>query len=233
MTAPRYAIYIAPAPDTPLWRFGSQVLGYDAATGEEMHGFKLPVYTPEAWRNATARPRLYGFHGTLKAPFRLAPDRTEAELAEALREEAARCVAFDAGPLAVTPIIQGGAGFIALTLRQDCPQLNALEQAVVSGLDFFRAPPTQAEIAARQPERLSLRQRANLARWGYPFVADDYRFHMTLSGHHDHPEMIADGLAALYVEQVGATRLVVDALVLFAQPEPGARFRIIERMPLV
>ncbi len=31
----RFAIYLAPPPDTPLWRFGSEVLGYDAATGED------------------------------------------------------------------------------------------------------------------------------------------------------------------------------------------------------
>ena len=30
----RYALYYAPAPDTPLWRFGSELIGYDAATGK-------------------------------------------------------------------------------------------------------------------------------------------------------------------------------------------------------
>jgi hypothetical protein len=232
MTAHRHAIYIAPAPETALWRFGSQVLGRDAATGEEMPGFELPGLTPDMWRKATARPRLYGFHGTLKAPFRLAPGRTPDELVMALQAIAARHVSFDAGALAVTSLFQGSTGFVALTLARHCQLLSGLEREVVSGLDCFRAPPTEAEIASRQPDRLTPRQRDNLARWGYPFVGDDYLFHMTLSGQLGHPDRIAGALADLFAEEAGAEPLLVDALVLFAQQEPGGHFGVVRRFPL-
>jgi hypothetical protein len=208
-------------------------LGHDAATGEDLPGFALRGFTPEAWRNATARPRLYGFHGTLKAPFRLAPGRTPDQLVDALWTLAARHAAFDAGPLAVTAISQGGAGFVALTLARDCPPLRPLEEAVVRRIDPFRALPAEAEIASRQPDRLTPRQRDNLARWGYPFVGDDYLFHMTLSGQIEHPDRIADEMGKIYAEQIGAGTFMIDALVLFAQQEAGGRFRIIERVPLM
>ncbi len=72
----------------------------------------------------------------------------------------------------------------------------------------------------------------NLARWGYPYVGADYKFHMTLSGMLERPAEVADALARMYMERVGSAHLVVDALVLFAQKEPGARFKIIDRAPL-
>ncbi len=232
MSAARYAIYLAPPADTALWRFGSEVLGYDAATGEELQGFAPKGFSPEEWRRATARPLTYGFHGTLKAPFRLAEGMSPHGLADAVRELAARHPAFDAGPLAVTGIGQGDEGFVALTLQRDCPELAALERAAVVELDGFRAPATQAEIAARRPERLTERQRGNLARFGYPHVGSDYRFHMTLSGATERPADLADDLAELYAQRVGAAHLLVDALVLFEQPEAGGRFRITERQAL-
>ncbi len=232
MSAYRYAIYLAPPPDTALWRFGSQVLGYDAATRADLAGFAPPGFTPEAWRAATARPRRYGFHGTLKAPFRLAKGATEADLLAATHAEAARHLAFDAGPLAVTAIGQGGPGFVALTLQRQSERLAALEQSVVAGLDPFRAPLTDAEIAARDPASLSPRQRDNLARWGYPHVGADFTYHMTLSGALPNAAGLADALAECHATQVGTSHLLVDALVVFAQPEPDAPFVILARAPL-
>jgi hypothetical protein len=87
-TAPRYAIYYAPAPDTRLWRFGSHVMGYDAATGLERSGFALGEHSDEDWASITAHPRVYGFHATLKAPFHLG-DGDEIALKSALAAFAA------------------------------------------------------------------------------------------------------------------------------------------------
>ena len=80
----RYAIYLAPKPETALWRFGSAVLGYDAATGLDVSGFRLPSLPEEQWLKATARARTYGFHATLKAPFRLDGKYDEQALIEEL-----------------------------------------------------------------------------------------------------------------------------------------------------
>jgi hypothetical protein len=228
----RFAIYLAPPPDTPLWCFGSEVLGYDAATGEDKTMPAIANLSPDCWRLATERPRTYGFHGTLKAPFRLAVGYSEGSLREALRLAAARRTGFDAGPLAVTSLDQGGEGFVALTLQRTSAALSRLEKEIVEELDHFRAPPTETEIGARRPERLTQQQRENLTRWGYPYVGADYKFHMTLSGMLERPAEVADALARMYMERVGSAHLVVDALVLFAQKEPGARFKIIDRAPL-
>ncbi|MCX7340604.1 MAG: DUF1045 domain-containing protein [Hyphomicrobiales bacterium] len=229
MSAPRYAIYLAPPPDSPLWRFGSHVLGYDAATGQDVHGFALPGVDPETWRHCSDRPRLYGFHATLKAPFRLADGCSVPALKAALADFAAATPAFDLGPLAVTCLKQANGGFVALTPEQASPDLARLEAATVMHFDPFRAPLTEAERAARHPERLTARERDHLERWGYPHVLDAFRFHMTLTNLLAHPDKVAALLSESLAADIGPARLAVDALVLFEQAAPGARFRIISR----
>ncbi len=68
----RYAVYLAPPCDSVLWRFGSAVVGYDADSGLDCPPPDLAGFAPEDWHVLTEEPRRYGFHGTLKAPFRLA-----------------------------------------------------------------------------------------------------------------------------------------------------------------
>lgn len=239
MTA-RYAIYLAPPPDTPLWRFGSMVLGYDAETGLDLPGFAVLPRNAEQWALLTARPRTYGFHATLKAPFRLTEGRgtTRHDLVEALGAFAARQQAFSLGPLAVTSLGPGEhgdnpKGFVALTPMHTSAELAALERQTVSVFDSFRAPPTDQEIAARHPERLTERQRDNLASWGYPFVRDDYRFHMTLTGEVADAADLADALADRMAHDIGSVHMSVDTLVLFEQATPGARFRVTGRFPFL
>jgi 2'-5' RNA ligase len=230
MSQPRYAIYLAPPAETPLWAFGSKVLGHDAATGQDLHGFAPGGMEPAAWRRIAMRPRLYGFHATLKAPFHLAPGQTLEDLQGELSSFAAARASFDLGPLAVTAIAdENGHGFAALTQTLPSAQLAELEMATVRAFEPFRAPLTAADRAARRPERLSPRQREALDRFGYPFVGPDYRFHMTLTGDVADVHDIADMLAEAVASEIGTTRLNVDALVLFEQPESGARFRIIQR----
>jgi len=227
----RYAIYLAPPPDTPLWAFGSHVLGYDAASGLDLPGFSLDGIDADAWRRIAERPRLYGFHATLKAPFRLAPGASPAELEEELAVFSSIQPAFDLGPLAVEAI-GSGPGFAALTPMRPSSALQALEIATVERFDRFRAPLSEDELAKRRPGDLTDRQRRSLERFGYPHVGPDFRFHMTLSGPVSDAADIADRLADAMANAIGTAHLLVDALALFEQPQPGARFRVRRRFDL-
>lgn len=227
----RHAIYLAPEPGSALWSFGSRVLGYDAATGEDVDAFALPGIDAERWRAIAARPRGYGFHATLKAPFRLAEGLDAAGLQPELARFAAARTAFSLGPLAVTSLKSGEGGFVALTPRNASPELAELEAEVVKGFDRFRAPLTADERAARRPDRLSERERMHLDRYGYPHVLEDFRFHMTLTGFVPNPDDLADALAEEVANRLGSVHLTVAALFLFEQAQPGARFRIVGRAP--
>lgn len=229
----RYAVYLAPAPNSALWRFGSRVVGRDAATGETIEGYAPEGYTPEAWREIAAEARRYGFHATLKAPLRLAEGRSLEDFEQAIASLAADCDPFDLGPLSVSVLKPGGGdvGFVALTPRARSARLTALEARALRELDEFRLAPTQAEILRRRPDRLTERQRDYLARYGYPYVLEEFRLHFTLSGAVREPEELAEKLAADFERQVPERSLTVDALALFEQPE-GGDFVIRRTLPL-
>src|SRR5690349_17251143 len=86
---PRYAIYYVPAAGDPLYRLGAQVLGYDAF-GSDTIEFPAELHRIADWFDVTSDPRKYGFHATLKAPFALAPGRSETDLQRAFATFMAR-----------------------------------------------------------------------------------------------------------------------------------------------
>ncbi len=221
----RYAIYYAP--EGALARFGAAWLGWDAEAGEtRAHPAIGPLPRPPA--DLTATPRKYGFHGTMKPPFRLAEGQDAAGLRAAL---AALCAGL--APVRLDGLrLRRLGGFLALVPEGETAPLELLAADVVAGLDAFRAPPTAAEITRRRPERLTPRQRDHLDRWGYPYVMDEFRFHLTLTG--DLPEAEAAAVEAVLGPALAPLLprpFVVDALGLYAEAADG-RFRLLHRYPL-
>jgi 2'-5' RNA ligase len=232
MTPLRYAVYLAPPPESALWRFGSAVVGRDAASGEARPGFAPAGFDAAAWRDMTTEPRRYGFHATIKAPFRLAEDASLSDLSTALAELAHAEKPFAAGRLAVSTLALGEAGgFVALTPPAPSPEIARLEERVVRGLDSFRSPLNDAERARRDPSRLTARQRETFERWGYPYALAEFRLHFTLTNALDDSERIAATLAREFAGCVADPELFVDALALFVQ-KPNGEFVIDQRFPL-
>ncbi len=126
----------------------------------------------------TEEPRRYGFHATMKAPFRLDEKHSESDLLSALMHFSS-----SAAPVVIPRLKLHALGpFFALVPDEPVAALNQLANDVVVAFDRFRAPLSEVEIARRRPERLSEAQRHNVERWGYPYVFEEFRFHMTLTG---------------------------------------------------
>ncbi|MGH6913114.1 MAG: DUF1045 domain-containing protein [Geminicoccales bacterium] len=215
----RSAIYFAPAPGSALEAFGCIWLGrtLDGATLAQP---AIDGIEPARLAAITASPRHYGFHGTLKAPFALAAGIPR----DALDEAAA---AFEAERQRFEISLQLGSlgGFIALLPAGPFAVLDTLAADCVEAFDRFRAPLTGAEIARRRASGLSPRQDAHLLRYGYPYVLDDFRFHMTLTERLHAPER--DHVLAVLSEraqEVCAKPLAIDAISLFEQPVREAPF---------
>lgn len=221
---PRYAIYFAAGADSALSRFGAELLGYDAHTGDEVPFPREAVQIAADWRDITADPRKYGFHATLKAPMALVSGRTEAELMAA-------CATFAGQPRTIPvirPVVDTISGFIAVIPAEPVDALRQLAADCVREFDSIRAALTAEDRARRKPEKLTERQRDYLDRWGYPYVMEEFRFHMTLTGRLDAErrgpilEMLRTRFASL---RLGT--LAIDRLALFKQDDAKARFRII------
>lgn len=220
---PRYAIYYAPEAGSGLDRFGTELLGYDAYRGIEVP-FPSGTALPSDWYDVTKDPRKYGFHGTLKAPMALAPDCDENTLMAA-------CEAFAAEPRAIPvfrPSIDWIEGFAAIVPAAVCPDLQQLAADCVRRFDGFRAPLTEQDRARRNPSKLTPRQREYLDGWGYPYVFEEFRFHMTLTGRLDAERRpaIRDTLRNRF-RDIGANALAIDRIALFRQDAADRRFQII------
>jgi putative phosphonate metabolism protein len=227
MTAyPRYAIYYVPAATDPLYRLGAEVLGYDGFTSGALE-FPTELRRLADWQEITTDPRKYGFHATLKAPFALAPGRTEADLRKAF-------AAFIAPATPEIPLVVSSiSSFIAVIPASPSAKLSALAQTCVEAFDEFRAPLTDHDRARRRPERLTERQRNHLDRWGYPYVAEEFRFHMTLSGSlpRERHEVLLPTLRSMFAAITAAPR-PIDRIALFYQADATSRFRIVAEREL-
>ena len=225
----RYAIYYTPRPDEPLARIAADWLGRDPFGGVVRPVTSVAGLSPQEVAFHTASPRRYGFHATLKAPFRLAPGETEASLRAALDAFARQTPAVTIPRLVVSQID----GFFALVPAAPLRPLNGLAGEVVRAFDPFRAPLTDAEIERRNPDLLKPAEFRNLCQWGYPYVFETFRFHMTLSSRaapQESPRLRAA------IEELFSGVLVhpvpVDALTLFVESEPGAPFMALSRHEL-
>jgi putative phosphonate metabolism protein len=221
---PRYAIYYVPAPGSDLDRFGAHLLGYDAFDGTDLpfpEGLEPSVAD---WRELTRDPCQYGFHATLKAPMSPASGVAEAELVAA-------CEAFAGAPRkipVIRPVVDAIDGFAAVLSAEPSAELERLAADCTRAFDSFRAPLTPEDRARRNPSRLTPRQRDYLDRWGYPYVMEDFRFHLTLTGRLD-TERRATILPILQQRfaALGITTLAIDRIALLRQDSAEARFRIV------
>lgn len=226
----RYAIYYAPRPEDGLATVANQWLGRNAETGEGLAQRIAFPFTASWMADLTAEARLYGFHGTLKPPMALCDGASEADLLDAMG-----AFAKTRRPL-VVPAMQLAclSGFMALVPAQPCEALHDLADSCVTSFDRFRRPAGEAELARRRAAGLSARQEALLARWGYPYVLEEWRFHLTLT------RRLADEVERSSVTELLRRRfadyldrpLPVQDVCLFRQPAPGRPFTVLARFAL-
>lgn len=227
MTWSRLGVYYLP-PAGPLADLGAAWLGWDIARGvvpapPTVHG--LPD-APELTRGAAR----YGFHATLKPPFRLRPGSDLAGVTDDLALLAAQIAPARADGLRIG--VMGG--FVALMPTGDRAGLGRVAAALLRGIDHHRAPPDAAEMARRRAAGLTGEEEAHLTRWGYPYVLDRFRLHLTLSRHLPDADaaQLRDALAPVFQPLLPAPFLL-DQIALVGEAPEGfhliARFRLTGR----
>jgi putative phosphonate metabolism protein len=221
----RHALYFLPPKGSGLEDFGDSWLGWSVTEGRVVAHPQiadLPIAT------LTERPRKYGFHGTLKAPFRLADGVRESDLISTATALASSIPAFEMPALQIARL----GSFLALVPQQPSAELQQLASSLVRELDPLRAPLSDAELVRRRSAGLTPAQEMLLTKWGYPYVMDEFRFHLTLSG-----KLQADELQNLksilqnHISPLTQTPVRVDDVGLVGEAEDG-RFHLIRRLPL-
>jgi putative phosphonate metabolism protein len=224
--ATRFAIYYAPPRDSAWWRAGCAWLGRDPESGETLQA-PQPADLGRPLVEVMVAPRRYGWHGTLVPPFRLAPGATPEALLAAAQHWAATRARF-----AVTVEAATLGRFVALRPADEAGEaaLRELAADALRTLGPWRAAQTPAELAQRLDAPLTARQRAYVEAWGYPYVFDEYRFHMTLSDSLDEVRERHALVAAWNAQMAHAGALPVDGVALFVEPQPGTPFVLWRRV---
>lgn len=225
---PRYAIYYAPEQAHPLSQMASAWLGRDAFTNEICARPILEGLDGIDLDALTKGPRHYGFHATLKAPFELYPDQNEGALLAAFRALAARHAPFKA---AIEVAALGP--FLAFVLAEASPAMQALHKECVIALDGFRAPLSDFDLKRRLHAGMNPRHEGQLREFGYPYIFEDFRFHMTLSERIADPALRARVLAVLqdhFQTFVGPHEF--ETLAIFKQEARDQPFTILGLEPL-
>lgn len=223
----RFAIYFTFAPEHPLYQKASQWLGH-CIYHQVMDTSATLSAASERFRTVE-RAALYGFHATLKPPFRLLSGTTRAELENRLRDFVSSVQPFTCSPLKVDLI----GNFIALVPDQPCHQLNLLADQCVRKFEPFRAPLNAAEIQKRLGVPLTPQQQGMLEQWGYPYVMDEFRFHMTLT------DKLPDNIIESAVRQLKLEfspllnkQFRIDCISLCHQEKPGDPFYFLQSYTL-
>ena len=218
----RYALYFAPPPDSILWHLGSSTIGYDAHKAQDIGFPDHPIFKSEDARPITTEPRKYGFHATLKAPFTLQNGKTADDLLAATAEFVRTQRAFHFPEMHVSTL----GNFIALVPKHPCAPLQNLAAETVRYFEPFRASLTESERQKRLQSALSARQIQYKDQFGYPYIFEEFRFHMTLTGPLAEPQR-SEWLAALqYLFTALPQPLLCDSIALFKQNSPEERFTL-------
>ncbi len=229
-SAYRYAVYFAPEPDSTWWTAGSQWLGRCALTDQVLVQPSVAGISAELFAQLTEAPRRYGWHATLKAPFELAQHCDYAQLSAATAKLASQLAPVNTLTLKLAVLDD----FIALIPDPEMQAINSIASACVRELHNFAKPLSEAELARRRAAKLSPEQEVLMLRWGYPYVMDQFRFHLSLTGSlkvltSAQIELVVTAAQDFFAKQSPQS---FNGIALFAEPEKGAAFKLIDYFKL-
>lgn len=223
----RVAIFYAPASKSSLANFGSEWLGWDVENATEVKHPDIPSL-PLPISDMVVTPQKYGFHGTLKAPFKLNTTKSEDDLRAALHSFTQQTPKFTIGQMAVAQLDN----FVAIIQQSQSTNLHNFAATIVEHFEEFRKPLSENDVAKRRKANLTQRQDELMLQWGYPFVFEEFKFHLTLTGKLNESDAEATkNILARHLSGILNKPLQIVDICLYGEREDG-RFEIIERFPL-
>ncbi len=216
----RCAIAYVPPPLDPLTLKAANWLGRDLSS-DKACAVDVEGLTAADHSFLTALPRRSGFHAKLKPSFTLADERSVYELERRLDSYSR-----DLEPIALQLRPALVDSFFALVPADPSEDIKRLAANIVVEFDAFRRPMSAEDVDRRSAARFNPVQLANLSKWGSPFVFEQFRFHMTLTGPVDLNER--EHVAMVLNRYFGAApiEVLIDRLVLSVQDEAHAPFRL-------
>lgn len=123
--------------------------------------------------------------------------------------------------------------FIALTPTTQSAALDKLSAACVRAFEAFRVPLSDEQLENYKQNRLTVHQEQMLEHWGYPYVMEEFRFHISVTDRIDDPTERDDVMTALetLAASVLGNPIVVRDFTVFGQAGIDEPMVAIERIP--
>lgn len=226
----RYALYYAPERDSRLWEKLCCWFGHDPETNQPVVRPAVTDISTDRLIELTKTPARYGPHATIKAPFRLQPGMHISQLTQRLEEFCAGLCNFALPQLTLACINN----FFCLIPCEDLIILEKIAAACVREFDRFRAPFTPLEKARWRAVILTEKEKYNLRRWGYPYVLDCYRFHITLTAQIYDPaerNRVHRAIMHEFGTLLEQEPIWINGISLFVEPGPDKPFQLQQRFP--
>ena len=179
----RFALYYAPQSGTHLAEAASKWLGRDNVS-LDCNQLKPLKLDSQRFQELIRVPYHYGFHGTLKPPFSIRESVSQKQILDELKTFCSRRKPFIIDALEIAWIGK----FLCLRPVRPVAQLDMLAGDTVQEFDRFRIQMGQGELDKRRSKDLTPAQENLLLQWGYPYVFEEFRFHLTLSSNVEIPE---------------------------------------------
>ncbi len=226
MGSARYAICYAPEQGSTLEAFDRSWFG---RLNSKPTASLVPGLTFKRLEFLTTGPRNYGLHGTLKPSFELNPHTTEAALLAVAKIFAGRL-----GPITLPALELGEIGVIvSFVLTSSSAALEDLQSACVRAFDGYRQPLTNSQEESYKRNRLTVHQDKMLDHWGYPYVMEEFDFHISLTDPVPDEKERAAIMKALpkLAGAVLGKPLVMSEIAVFRQESEKEPMAIIARIP--
>lgn len=210
----RFALYYAPQSATSLGSAATTWLGRDNTTFD-YEPLKPLELSSDRFKELTKAPYHYGFHGTLKPPFRLRKSVAEKQIFDELKSFCSERKSFTIASLEIGWI----GGFLCLQPVKKIEPLDDLAADAVRQFDRFREEMNQDELEKRRNAGLSQVQDRLLLKWGYPYVMEEFRFHLTLSSKVNNPaeRRAIEAEARRHFSNLHRSDVTVDGISLFLE----------------
>jgi len=228
------AVYIIPDRRTSLYRFGSDLIGYDIHRERMLQPRSCPV---PGFRDAVGETAKYGFHLTLADALYFATDaaidRVKAELLFLSREFSP----FDLTAIHPGYPFHGDRKMLALQCEDPSGRAEALHHEIVSRIYRLAISSTYRTRKERRVKaKIDRRFRLMLQRYGAPYILRQYDPHFTLASNCPPDEAAAGELArqveTVFGEKVRRPSIRVRELALVVKKHNDTHWRIEKRFPL-
>jgi hypothetical protein len=133
----------------------------------------------------------------------------------------------------ITPVVRAIGSFIAVVPDAPSAALSQLADDSVRDFENVRAPLSAYDRGRRLKSPLTPQQIEHLDRWGYPYVFEEFRYHMTLTGSLPAAkrEAVLPFLQAEFAK-LGVASMEIGHAAIFKQPSSDQRFTVLRHAAL-